>query len=71
LSTKDAVIAALKQCEGSWGLCVLNKTKSDEIVVACNGSPLVVGFGGSRTFVASETSAFSRYTKNFVAMKVV
>lgn len=69
LSTKDAVIAALKQCEGSWGLCVLNKAKADEIVVACNGSPLVVGFGESRTFVASETSAFSRYTKNFVAMK--
>jgi hypothetical protein len=29
----------------------------------------VLGLGEGRTFIASETSAFSRYTKNFIAMK--
>ena len=41
----------------------------NELVVACNGSPLVIGIDGERTFVASETSAFNRYTKNFISMK--
>merc|ERR1712071_629182 len=41
----------------------------DELVVACNGSPLVIGIGSDRMFIASETSAFNRYTKNFISMK--
>merc|ERR1712176_853638 len=36
--------------------------------VARNGSPLVIGVGSDRTFIASETSAFNRYTKNFISM---
>ena len=42
---------------------------SQEIVVACNGSPMVIGLGQGKTFIASETTAFSRYTKNYIAMK--
>ena len=37
--------------------------------MACNGSPMVIGIGQGKTFIASETSAFSKYTKNFIAMK--
>lgn len=29
----------------------------------------MIGLGQGKTFIASETSAFSRYTKNFIAMK--
>lgn len=57
------------RCEGTWGLAVINKASPDEIVVACNGSPMMIGLGQGRTFIASETSAFSKYTKNFIAMK--
>lgn len=69
LDTKDAVAAALSRCDGSWGLAVINKSKPGEIVVACNGSPMVIGLGQNKTFIASETSAFSKYTKNYIAMK--
>ena len=41
-STKDAVMHALSRCDGSWGLAVLNHAHPDEIVVACNGSPMVM-----------------------------
>ena len=44
LSTRDATAAALMRCDGSWGLCVLSKSEPDEIVVACNGSPMVGKF---------------------------
>lgn len=69
LDTKEAVAKALSRCDGSWGLAVVNKANPEEIVVACNGSPMMIGLGQGKTYIASETSAFSRYTKNFIAMK--
>ena len=41
MDTKEAVAHALGRCDGSWGLAVINKSKPDEIIVACNGSPMV------------------------------
>jgi len=69
LSMKDATTKALQRCDGTWGLCIMSKDTPNELIVACNGSPLVIGISNDRTFVASETSAFNRYTKNFIAMK--
>mmetsp|Transcript_62183 Transcript_62183/g.92217 ORF Transcript_62183/g.92217 Transcript_62183/m.92217 type:complete len:709 (+) Transcript_62183:254-2380(+) len=69
LSTRDATEIALNRCDGTWGLCIMCTDEPDELVVACNGSPLVIGIGDDRTFIASETSAFNRYTKNFISMK--
>mmetsp|Transcript_25579 Transcript_25579/g.46327 ORF Transcript_25579/g.46327 Transcript_25579/m.46327 type:complete len:727 (-) Transcript_25579:278-2458(-) len=69
LSVKDATEKALTRCDGTWGLCIMCTDAPDQLVVACNGSPLVIGISDDRTFVASETSAFNRYTKNFISMK--
>jgi glucosamine--fructose-6-phosphate aminotransferase (isomerizing) len=41
----------------------------DQLIVARNSSPLIIGIGSDGTFIVSETSAFNRYTKNFVSMK--
>jgi len=69
LTLKEATEIALHRCVGTWGLAIVCTDTPDEMVVACNGSPLVIGMGADRTFVASETSAFNRYTKNFISMK--
>ena len=69
MSTEEATEKALERCDGTWGLCIMNADNPGELVVACNGSPLVIGIGADRTFVASETAAFNRYTKNFISMK--
>eukprot|EP00339_Tiarina_fusa_P013163 CAMPEP_0117024498 /NCGR_PEP_ID=MMETSP0472-20121206/18189_1 /TAXON_ID=693140 ORGANISM="Tiarina fusus, Strain LIS" /NCGR_SAMPLE_ID=MMETSP0472 /ASSEMBLY_ACC=CAM_ASM_000603 /LENGTH=712 /DNA_ID=CAMNT_0004730949 /DNA_START=86 /DNA_END=2224 /DNA_ORIENTATION=+ len=69
ISLKDATAKALEHCDGSWGLGIICSDNPDELVVACNGSPLVIGIGDGRTFIASETSAFNRYTKTFISMK--
>ena len=66
---RDAVSHALAQCDGSWGLAVIHKDSPKQIVVACNGSPMTIGLARGKTFIASETSAFSKYTKSFVSMK--
>lgn len=65
---QKATELALSRCDGSWGLCIMCSDTPDELVVACNGSPLVIGVADDRTFVASETSAFNRFTKNFISM---
>jgi len=67
-SLKEAVEQALSRCDGSWGLCIMCTDCPDQLIVARNGSPLVIGIGSDRTFIASETSAFNRYTKNFISM---
>jgi len=69
MSLKEATEIALDRCVGTWGLAIVCSDSPDEMVVACNGSPLVIGMDNDRTFVASETSAFNRYTKNFISMK--
>ncbi len=69
MNLRDSVSGALSKCEGSWGLAAVHKEKPDEIVVACNGSPMTIGLGQGKTYIASETSAFSKYTKNYIAMK--
>lgn len=43
--------------------------RPEELVVACNGSPMVIGLGTDHIYVASETAAFNRHTKNFIAMQ--
>ena len=68
-SVKEATEKAMANCDGTWGLGIMCTDAPDELVVACNGSPLVIGIGADRMFIASETSAFNRYTKNFISMK--
>jgi len=68
-TVKEATEKALTFCDGSWGLCIMCTDTPEELVVACNGSPLVIGISNDRTFIASETSAFNRFTKNFISMK--
>ena len=66
---KVATQKALLKCYGTWGLCIMCTDTPNEMVVACNGSPMMIGLSPDRTFVASDVSAFSRYTKNFIPLK--
>ena len=65
---RDAVSRSLQKCEGTWGVAVLSVKDPESVVVACNGSPMNIGLAPGKTFIASETSAFNRHTKNFIAM---
>ena len=68
-TVKEATEKALARCDGTWGLCVMCSDAPEELVVACNGSPMVLGIGDdNRTYVASETEAFANHTKTFIRM---
>jgi len=66
VSLEDAVRRVLRHVEGTYGLVVLDIRHPNELVVARNGSPIVLGIGESEMFVASDVAALVRYTKQVV-----
>ena len=56
------VADALSAVEGTYGLAVVHADFPDRIVVARNGSPLIVGVGDKEMHVASDLAALVRYT---------
>jgi glucosamine--fructose-6-phosphate aminotransferase (isomerizing) len=63
---EDAVRRTLRRVDGTYGLVVLDTQNPDELVVARNGSPIVLGIGEAEMFVASDVAALVRYTKQVV-----
>ncbi|WP_034087383.1 glutamine--fructose-6-phosphate transaminase (isomerizing) [Streptacidiphilus albus] len=63
---EDAVRAALKLIVGTYGIAVLDAEQPDRIVVARNGSPIVLGIGEKEMFAASDVAALVRYTRQVV-----
>ncbi|MDO9456221.1 glutamine--fructose-6-phosphate transaminase (isomerizing) [Nocardioides sp.] len=56
------VSETLQRIDGTYGLAVLHADFPDRIVVARNGSPLIIGVGEKEMHVASDLAALVRYT---------
>ncbi|MCW2796360.1 glutamine--fructose-6-phosphate transaminase (isomerizing) [Nocardioides sp.] len=56
------VADALALIDGTYGIAVLHADFPDRIVVARNGSPLIIGVGEKEMHVASDLGALVRYT---------
>ncbi len=63
---EDAVIEALRQVEGTYGIAVVSSIDSHKIVAARKGSPLLVGLGDNEYFIASDVSAILSHTRKVV-----
>ncbi|MEN8376108.1 MAG: glutamine--fructose-6-phosphate transaminase (isomerizing) [Gemmatimonadota bacterium] len=63
----EAVRAALGHVEGTYGIAVVSSLHPGTIVVARNGSPLVLGIGEEgENFVASDVAAILEHTRNVI-----
>ena len=62
----EAVRKALTRVEGTYGLAVISDRFPGQIIVARNGSPLVVGIGEREHIVASDVSAIIQHTREIV-----
>jgi len=60
------VIAGLEHVVGTYGLAVISADDRDKIVVARQGSPVVLGVGEDEFFVASDASAIVEHTRSVV-----
>jgi glucosamine--fructose-6-phosphate aminotransferase (isomerizing) len=64
---QEAVRAALGQVEGTYGIAVVSSLHPDTIVVARNGSPLLLGLGkNGENFIASDVAAVLEHTRNVI-----
>jgi glutamine---fructose-6-phosphate transaminase (isomerizing) len=63
---EEAVRVALQSVVGTYGLAVLDSRSPDRVVVARNGSPVLLGIGDKEMFAASDVAALVRYTRQVV-----
>ena len=67
---EDAVAAALARIEGTYGIAVVSSRDPGKIVVARNGSPVLLGIGGKdEYFVASDAAAVVAHTQRVVRLR--
>ncbi len=63
---EQAVRSALRLVVGAYGLAIIDAEHPDRIVVARNGSPVLLGVGEKEMFVASDVAALIGYTRQVV-----
>jgi glucosamine--fructose-6-phosphate aminotransferase (isomerizing) len=62
----QAVLNALKEVIGTYGIAVLCKDFPEVMVGARRGSPLIVGVGDGENFLASDVSAIVAHTRQVI-----
>ncbi|MGY4985224.1 glutamine--fructose-6-phosphate transaminase (isomerizing) [Streptomyces nigrescens] len=65
---EEKVREALRHIEGTYGIAVLHADFPDRIVVARNGSPVVLGIGEHEMFVSSDVAALISHTRQVVTL---
>ncbi|MBZ4015203.1 glutamine--fructose-6-phosphate transaminase (isomerizing) [Streptomyces purpurogeneiscleroticus] len=65
---EEKVRDALRHIEGTYGIAVLHADFTDRIVVARNGSPVVLGIGEKEMFVSSDVAALVSHTRQVVTL---
>lgn len=67
---EDAVASALARVEGTYGVAVVSTRDPGKIVVARNGSPVLLGVGGNdEYFVTSDAAAVVAHTQKVVRLR--
>lgn len=66
---RQAVMRALKEVEGAYAIAAIAESSPDTIVVARQGSPLVIALGKGENFIASDVPAILPHTKNVIYLK--
>lgn len=63
-SLKEAIVSAIKRCEGAYGLAICHADYPNTIIACRRESPLIIGIDkGKTSYCASDIPAFLPYTK--------
>jgi glucosamine--fructose-6-phosphate aminotransferase (isomerizing) len=62
----QALQEAVKELEGSFAMAIVSKYAPGKIFAARKDSPMVIGLGEGQYFLASDVTAFLKYTKKAV-----
>ncbi len=66
---EKAVVAALNEATGTYGVVVSYKNEPEKIIAGRRGAPVVIGLGDGENFVASDVSPILRYTKDVIYLQ--
>ena len=73
LKSNDSLLTAMQalknKLEGAYAIAALDQKDPDNLVLARNRSPLVIGLGKKENFAASDPLALAELTKNFLIME--
>ncbi|MGQ9620114.1 MAG: glutamine--fructose-6-phosphate transaminase (isomerizing), partial [Bacteroidales bacterium] len=69
LTAEQAIITALGNIEGAYGLVIVCKQEQNKIFAAKKGSPLVIGVGDGENFIASDANPIIEYTQRVIYLK--
>jgi len=64
----EAVRQAVSQLKGAFAIAVISADHPDELIVARQQAPLVIGFGQSEFFCASDTPALIPHTRTVLTL---
>ena len=65
----SAVTKSVRQLEGAYALAIIDRQAPDTVIVARQGSPLVLGVGIGEHFAGSDTLALKSVTDTFVYLE--
>ena len=69
VSMLDAVMAARCELHGAYALAVISPDEPDTLIVARQGSPLVLGLGIGENFIGSDIQALLPVTSRFIYLE--
>jgi len=69
LSFLETVLKAVNKLEGAFAIAVICADFPDEIIVARQQAPLVIGFGAGEFFCASDTPALVSHTRTVLSLE--
>jgi glucosamine--fructose-6-phosphate aminotransferase (isomerizing) len=64
-----ALLETLPLLRGTYGIAVVSSLSPRTILVARNGSPIVIGVGKGENWIASDPSAFAQHTREVVYLE--
>ncbi|ATX82646.1 glutamine--fructose-6-phosphate transaminase [Mariprofundus ferrinatatus] len=65
----QAVVEATAELDGAYALAASSPEDSDRIIVAREGSPLVIGLGEGENYIASDVAALLSVTRKFIFLE--
>jgi len=68
-SVEEAFVGALERVQGTYALAMVSALEPGRIYCGKVGSPLVIGLGQGRNFVASDINAFLPFTREAVVLQ--
>lgn len=66
MSAEEALILALNEVHGAYGLVIICTKEPDKLFAARKGSPLVIGVGEGENFIASDATPIVEYTQRVI-----